>query len=212
MSVRKRIWSVNGERREAWVADYVDQGGERHIKTFAKRRDAESFHASVSVEVAKGLHTADRRSPPHRWWSDSTTWTASAAMAGGRWSSAITHMLVASGTSVTAETSAIPAMPGVGSSRYSTMPESRSATLIEVKRSEGAQRVALETPAPHFAGDGERLLEVIARLLGPTRVFAQEPQVVKHDAFESAVPDFASDGERLLVLDTCLVHPALRVV
>ena len=63
MSVRKRTWSVNGEQREAWIADYVDQGGERHIKTFAKRRDAEGFHASVSVEVAKGLHTADRRSP-----------------------------------------------------------------------------------------------------------------------------------------------------
>jgi integrase len=63
MSVRKRTWSVNGERREAWIADYVDQGGERHIKTFAKRRDAEAFHASARVEVSKGLHTADRRSP-----------------------------------------------------------------------------------------------------------------------------------------------------
>jgi integrase len=63
MSVRKRTWTVKGEPREAWIADYVDQGGERHIKTFAKRRDADAFHASVNVEVAKGLHTADRRSP-----------------------------------------------------------------------------------------------------------------------------------------------------
>ena len=62
MSVRKRTWTVKGEQREAWVADYVDQDGERHIKTFAKRRDAEAFHANVNVEVAKGLHTADRRS------------------------------------------------------------------------------------------------------------------------------------------------------
>src|SRR5262245_18816991 len=63
MSVRKRTWSVKGEPREAWIADYVDQGGERHIKTFTKRRDAEAFHASVNVEVAQGRHTADRRSP-----------------------------------------------------------------------------------------------------------------------------------------------------
>jgi integrase len=62
MSVRKRTWEVNGEQREAWIADYVDQGGERHIKTFAKRRDAEAFHANTRVEVSKGLHTADRRS------------------------------------------------------------------------------------------------------------------------------------------------------
>ncbi|OLB72416.1 MAG: hypothetical protein AUI16_20415 [Alphaproteobacteria bacterium 13_2_20CM_2_64_7] len=63
MSVRKRSWMVDSERREAWIADYVDQSGARHIKTFAKRREAEAFHASASVEVAKGLHTADRRSP-----------------------------------------------------------------------------------------------------------------------------------------------------
>ena len=63
MSVRRRTWSVNGEQREAWVADYVDQNGNRHIKTFPRRRDAESFHAVARVEVAKGIHTADRRSP-----------------------------------------------------------------------------------------------------------------------------------------------------
>jgi integrase len=63
MSVRKRTWSVRGEPREAWIADYVDQGGERHIKTFAKRSDAVAFHANVNVEVTQGRHTADRRSP-----------------------------------------------------------------------------------------------------------------------------------------------------
>ena len=43
MSVRKRTWkSPNGETKEAWVVDYVDQRGERHIKTFAKKRDAEA--------------------------------------------------------------------------------------------------------------------------------------------------------------------------
>jgi integrase len=63
MSVRKRKWTTHGENREAWIADYVDQGGERHIKTFATKTEALTFHAQANVEVAKGTHTADRRSP-----------------------------------------------------------------------------------------------------------------------------------------------------
>src|SRR5262252_1757694 len=63
MSVRKRKWTTHGENREAWIADYVDQGGERHIKTFATKTEALAFHAQANVEVAKGTHTADRRSP-----------------------------------------------------------------------------------------------------------------------------------------------------
>ena len=39
MSVRKRRWITrSGEEREAWVVDYVDQHGERHIETFARRK------------------------------------------------------------------------------------------------------------------------------------------------------------------------------
>ena len=74
----------------------------------------------------------ERRSPPQKWWSDSTTWTASWAIAGGRWSKLTTAMLVASGMFTSRATSAMPSMPGVGSSRYSTMPSSCSPTLIEV--------------------------------------------------------------------------------
>ena len=63
MSVRKRTWkSPNGEMREAWVVDYVDQHGDRHIKTFAKKRDADAHHAIVGVAVRAGTHTADSKS------------------------------------------------------------------------------------------------------------------------------------------------------
>jgi len=37
MSIRKRTWtSPKGEQKEAWVVDYVDQGGKRRLKTFGK--------------------------------------------------------------------------------------------------------------------------------------------------------------------------------
>src|SRR5262245_28285779 len=48
--------------KEAWVVDYVDQHGERHIKTFAKQRDADAHHAIVGVAVRAGTHTADSKS------------------------------------------------------------------------------------------------------------------------------------------------------
>src|SRR5262245_27787803 len=63
MSVRRRIWrGPSGESKEAWVVDYVDQHGERHIKTFAKKRDADAHHAIVGVAVRAGTHTADSKS------------------------------------------------------------------------------------------------------------------------------------------------------
>jgi integrase len=63
VSVRKRIWkSPNGDMREAWVVDYVDQHGDRHLKTFAKKRDADAHHAIVGVAVRAGTHTAESKS------------------------------------------------------------------------------------------------------------------------------------------------------
>jgi integrase len=63
VSVRKRVWrSPSGEMREAWVVDYVDQAGDRHLKTFAKKRDADAHHAIVGVAVRAGMHTADSKS------------------------------------------------------------------------------------------------------------------------------------------------------
>jgi integrase len=63
MSVRKRTWKgPSGEPKEAWVVDYVDQQGDRHIKTFAKKRDADAHHAIVGTAARAGVHTADSKS------------------------------------------------------------------------------------------------------------------------------------------------------
>jgi integrase len=63
MSVRKRSWTTDrGEAREAWVVDYTDQLGQRHLKTFARKREADAYHAQVAVDVKTGIHTADSRS------------------------------------------------------------------------------------------------------------------------------------------------------
>lgn len=63
MSVRKRSWkSPTGERKEAWVADYTDQGGKRRMKTFRRKKDADVFHSQANVEVIEGTHTASSAS------------------------------------------------------------------------------------------------------------------------------------------------------
>jgi integrase len=76
MSVRRRSWKTpKGEAREAWIVDYADQHGGRHIKTFARKKDAEEYRADVTVAVKAGLHTADRKSitiaEAGRWWIES---------------------------------------------------------------------------------------------------------------------------------------------
>lgn len=64
MSVRKRTWITGkGEHREAWIVDYTDQAGERHIETFERKKDADQRHADVNVDVRKGTHTATSKSP-----------------------------------------------------------------------------------------------------------------------------------------------------
>jgi integrase len=63
MAVRKRTWKTSsGENREAWIVDYTDQSGERHIRTFPKKKEADDFHATVRVEVRSGTHTAESKS------------------------------------------------------------------------------------------------------------------------------------------------------
>jgi integrase len=63
VSVRKRSWkSPNGETKEAWVVDYRDQHGNRHLKTFARKKDADAHHAAVAVSVRAGTHTPESRS------------------------------------------------------------------------------------------------------------------------------------------------------
>src|SRR3954452_9810881 len=63
MSVRKRTWKTSkGEPKEAWIVDYTDQDGERHIQTFERKREADEYHATVRVDVRQGVHTAQNKS------------------------------------------------------------------------------------------------------------------------------------------------------
>jgi integrase len=63
MSVRKRTWITRkGEAKQAWIVDYFDQERNRHIETFARKKDADAHHAMVKVDVGKGVHTAPSRS------------------------------------------------------------------------------------------------------------------------------------------------------
>ena len=72
MSVRKRTWTTTkGEERAAWVVDYVDQDGDRHIMSFQKKKDADAYHAEVSVGVRSGTHIAPTKSVTVREAGDS---------------------------------------------------------------------------------------------------------------------------------------------
>jgi integrase len=63
MSVRKRIWTTRkGETKEAWVVDYTDQHGKRHLKTFPRKKPAETFATTAKIQVRHGVHTADSES------------------------------------------------------------------------------------------------------------------------------------------------------
>ena len=63
MSVRKRSWkTTKGEAKEAWIVDYTDQAGDRHIETFERKKDADARHAEVTVDVKKGIHVAPSKS------------------------------------------------------------------------------------------------------------------------------------------------------
>ena len=64
MSIRKRRWKTSkGEVREAWIVDYVDRQGDQHIKHFDRKKDAADYHASVKVDISKGLHISPSKSP-----------------------------------------------------------------------------------------------------------------------------------------------------
>jgi integrase len=57
MSVRKRKWTTrSGEAKEAWIVDYA-QDGQRHIETFARKKDADAYAQQVGVDIRAGTHT-----------------------------------------------------------------------------------------------------------------------------------------------------------
>ena len=64
MSVRKREWTTSrGEKKkEAWIVDYTDGEGARHIRTFARKKEADAYEDAVGVEVRQGVHTAPNKS------------------------------------------------------------------------------------------------------------------------------------------------------
>ena len=62
-TVRKRSWVTRkGEAKTAWVADYCDQHGKPHLKTFAAKKAADGWLLQARAEVRDGLHTPDRAS------------------------------------------------------------------------------------------------------------------------------------------------------
>jgi integrase len=63
MSVRRRSWTNrDGSHSEAWLADYTDQRGRRHVKSFDRRKEADAYHATVTVDVRQGTHLPDSES------------------------------------------------------------------------------------------------------------------------------------------------------
>jgi integrase len=50
----------NAKRRAAgaWVVDYVDQQGHRHIQTFERKKDADAAAQQTAIDVRAGVHTA----------------------------------------------------------------------------------------------------------------------------------------------------------
>ena len=63
MSVRKRKWTTrSGEAKEAWIVDYFDGQGTRHIKTFDRKKDADAHAQQVGVDVRAGTHTPASKS------------------------------------------------------------------------------------------------------------------------------------------------------
>ncbi|MBX5008159.1 tyrosine-type recombinase/integrase [Rhizobium lentis] len=63
MSVRKREWMTpKGVQKSAWVVDYTDAAGKRRLKTFQKKKAADSFAATASVEIREGVHVAESAS------------------------------------------------------------------------------------------------------------------------------------------------------
>jgi integrase len=61
-SIRKRSWKSGGEEKTAWIADYFDQAGRRHIKTFPRQKDAKDWLVTAQGEVQRGVHTPENAS------------------------------------------------------------------------------------------------------------------------------------------------------
>lgn len=57
MSVRRRTWMTReGTTKEAWIADFADGAGKRHIRTFQQKKKADAYEAKIRVDVGSGTH------------------------------------------------------------------------------------------------------------------------------------------------------------
>jgi integrase len=61
-TVRKRSWRSGSDLKTAWIADYFDQQGKRHLKTHATKKAAEAWLVNARHEVARGVHTPENDS------------------------------------------------------------------------------------------------------------------------------------------------------
>jgi integrase len=62
MSVRKRKWTTrSGDVKEAWIVDYSYEG-QRTLKTFPLKKEADAFAQQVGVDIRAGTHTPVNRS------------------------------------------------------------------------------------------------------------------------------------------------------
>jgi integrase len=61
-SIRKRTWRNKDGAQTAWVADYFDQSGKRHIKTFKTKKEADAWLVNARGEVQRGVHTPESSS------------------------------------------------------------------------------------------------------------------------------------------------------
>ena len=63
MAIRTRKWqTASGEDREAYIVDYRDRDGKRHIETFGRKKEADARQAEIKVEIRAGVHVAPSRS------------------------------------------------------------------------------------------------------------------------------------------------------
>jgi integrase len=60
--VRKRTWNNKKGEQTAWIADYFDQQGKRHIKTFDTKKAASAWLVTAQGEVSRGVHTPENAS------------------------------------------------------------------------------------------------------------------------------------------------------
>lgn len=58
-SIRKRFWRTGGETKTAWVCDYLDGAGKRRLKTFQRKKNADTFLVEARHQVSRGTHVPE---------------------------------------------------------------------------------------------------------------------------------------------------------